>query len=629
MSELSNFTSTYGKKVRPVGAKLGDQFIVMPENIKVQDATGSSANSFDEILAAGFPDPDAVPTLSLITGSLTGTYRYYQAFYNEDRDHEGPSVFSADASPSGQGIRVTFNDTNAPADATHRRIYRNQNGGAIYYRVATVAIATGTYDDTASDVAISANATLELDNDRPERMGIVHTHKGYMFGGGDPDHTGGSEWDNRVCWSKLNNPDAWPTVNQTNIEPGLFGIIRAIKSQGDLLMLYKDEATFKWTFSLFPSGVPGLGDGDVRPINYHRGALNPECVVDIEGKHYCLDQKGIWINQGMSNYTDLTDPIRRFWDRINWDAKEWFSATWQDDRIWFFIALDDDTLPHHAFVYDLLAERSNRGVRWSLDRYDFAIVSSHRYWMGNTTAANAHKMKRRWVAVAMDDYGIPHALNYGYTDGVHPWLDCEGEVDSSTTTTVTDSSQTWSTTNNNSETVNVKGLYLRFYGPQAIGEYAGAFRITGVSGGTLTLDNTFSVAPPAGMPFWVGPISEAVYYTGHMDLGDVTRRKRATTLGIEYEPRGVNCRFNVGFSKDRVAAEGVAITDADESGWEATEGDAYVVVDAGGDRDNEGRLGYREIGVMGDASNLLQLIFDASGCNKPVTIHAFGIRSSA
>lgn len=634
MSELTAYSVTnYAKAVRPVGAKLNDVFVVMPENIKIQDATASAANSFDEILNAGYPDPDAAPTLSLIAGGLTGTYAYYFAFYNQNRDSEGPSVKTSDASPSGQGIRVTRADTNAPADATHWRVYRNQDGGAIYYRVTTETIATTTYDDTATDAAIAANDPLDLDNDRPESMGMVHSHKGYMFGGGAVNHSGTgvtrktlvSEWDDQLTWSKLNNCNAWPTVNQTMVEPGRFGILRALESMGDTLMVYKDEATLRWSWSLFPSGVPGLGDGEIVPVNYHRGALNNRCVADIEGKHYCMDQKGIWINSGSSNYTDLTDPIRPIWERINWAAAPWFSVAWQDDRIWFFVALDTDTLPHHALVYDLQAERSQRGLRWSLDYYDFAVVDSTRYWFGNTTAAGTFLSKRKWATVAMDDYGNPHVLNYGFRDGVHPFLDCSGTIDSSTTTTITDSSQTWSLTNENGETVDVKGLYVRFTGPNAIGEYAGAHRITGISGGQLTLGTTFSVAPPTSMGFWVGPIPQAEYRTPYLDLGDMAMRKDFIKFHLEYEPRGVDFKLRVSFGKDRCAVEGVSKTDTDESGWEATAGNDYIDIDMGGDRDTEGRLGYRAVQIMGESGNLLQAVFKAEGCDLPATIHAFGV----
>ena len=111
-------------------------------------------------------------------------------------------------------------------------MYRNPSpSGSIYYRVATVAIATTTYDDSSTDATISANDTYETDNNvaAVNTYGIVDAHKSRALMLGPYDWDGGTAYDHSVAWSKTNEPWSWPTLNTMKVEPGRYGLVRGAR----------------------------------------------------------------------------------------------------------------------------------------------------------------------------------------------------------------------------------------------------------------------------------------------------------------------------------------------------------------------------------------------------------------
>src|SRR5690606_14450440 len=116
--------------------------------------------------------------------------------------------------------------------------------------------------------------------------------------------------------------------------------------------------------------------------------------------------------------------LRAFWNRINWQGNTAakFCATYSDEAIFFFVALDKDTTPHHAFVLNLKAIRSGRGVRWWVYKFHHGIMDADRLWLGTSAAAVAHGMAGEIHPVVMTDNGYPMIIGAGYRDGLHPFL---------------------------------------------------------------------------------------------------------------------------------------------------------------------------------------------------------------
>ena len=105
------------------------------------------------------------PSLSLISGSLTGAYTYAVSAITGDSNGEyGETVTgsTATANPSGQGVRVTWSGVTG---ATGYWVYRSQpSGGGTVYRLVYVASGTTTYDDTGA-VTLSGTSPLSTATD--------------------------------------------------------------------------------------------------------------------------------------------------------------------------------------------------------------------------------------------------------------------------------------------------------------------------------------------------------------------------------------------------------------------------------------------------------------------------------
>lgn len=621
---------------RQNGDWLNNLFCVCPLNKMIHD-TALYDNSHNVFVDPGIPAPNGTPTLALTdvgTGNLTAnaTYSYYVVLYDPDRDSYGLPVQTGQITigPIGDNINITLTpitNEDTLARTTQFKIFRNIAGGTTFFLVDTIADSTTVYKDDESDATISANDSLVLDNDPwtdTGSFGYAKVHKGFLFLGGPANHLGGTDEDHMLTNSKLNNPDAVPLANAVQFERGKYGVVRGFDILGEDLVVYKDRCIGFWRFSVAPQFVGG--DGVLKIVNHSRGRVNHRCTVNVDGVHYNLDERGIYIFGGAGEVFEIADDLQYYWRHINWERKHWFHATYNDDRIWFFVCLYGDESPRHAFVLDMHAIRQGKGIRWWLDRYDQAFRDSTRYYLGNHAASTTFKMAQQMVPMAITKTGEFYGLNLGYRDGVHPYLTASSTVSASTTTTITGAG-TYSLTNENSDTINVVGAYVRF--PDLEGEYVGAHRVTGVSGTTLTLATTFAVAPPIGADFEVGGLPEVTYLTPMMSFGNSKVRKSADEIDLEFETRGADFTIRCGYSKDRKAIGKTnqrALTN--KSGWSADAGDTHYKVNMGGKYPDEGGLGQVSLPIGGEGFAYLQMELEASGPDKPASIESININIS-
>lgn len=634
MSNIKSFELSSVDVVRPTVAKLGKVILLAPYMKALTDTVGA-ANSINIVNAAGFAVPDAAPSGALIAGALTGAYAYYITFYDQTNDRESnPSAQSATVNPSGQGIRVTNNATNNAANSrvTHWRIYRNIAGGATYYLVATVAIATGTYDDTNSDATIQANDVLLLDNTAPatDTYKSAKCFRNFCFLYGPDNAVGGTDYDHRVVWSKVGNNDSFPSLNETDFAQGQHGIIRALEPAGPALLLYKDRCIIRWIFRTDPSGIYGDGGNDV--VNDQRGALNDRCVVNVQGTHFVIDRRGIYATRDGAVIDEIVYELDTFWQRINWAQREKFCASYDDRHIWFAVALDEDTENHWCFVLDRLAIDAKQGQRWFPEYYDFAIRDFDRQDCGMTSGATKYGMERKIVVVAIDDHMRQHIMAVGWRDGVSPELTAESTVaaSGSSTTVVEAASGTYSATNNDSKTVDVKDMYLRWKDPDAIAasvnapsdlDWRRAYRITNVSGTTLTVTPAMPVAPPAGATFWIGARPNAVMRTPQMHFGQPGLKKKLKGVRLQTQPGGMPIDMKMRVSADRMGwLEMQEDSDSDQSTYTMEKGHPDITVKLGGDFTEYTRKGLVELPSVTYWGYVWQVEFDASGPDRPVVI---------
>lgn len=611
---------------RQHAARLRRVVVVLNAEDTLYESTVDSG-TFDTFAGEiGIQAPNAAPTPATgAAGALTGAYSYYVQFWDNNRKVNGSeSAQSSTVNPSSEKVDVDLTPiTNEGSNGrvTHMDIFRNTNGGSTYYFVARVTAATTSYTDDNTDATISANDSIELDNDAPE-TGVYKyavTHKSRVFLVGNDD----------FIWSKLNNADAFPLVNRTKIERGLYGDVRIAQPVGDVLVFYKDGAIYELHFDQNPSGI--TGDGYGKTVNVSRGSVNDSTVVNVQGTHYVMDQKGIYQFRGGANVMRLSDPLKRYWERINWAEKDKFSAVQDEDRILFFVALDRDTECHYAFVFDLQAIYLGREPRWyGPYHFDYGIRHATRQRFNDHSTTAQFGMEWKSVASFVTEYGMLGYLVCGYRDMVDPQLTAVGTVTSATTTTLTDTSASFTRTNEASATVDVWGAYVRFLTlPDAdkpgSGDWSQAYRITTVNSATqITVTPAMPSAPPAGTVFVVGPIPNARFKTPLLGFGNTWAGKRAGELSLQYQPGGAN--FNIGYEVelDRRGAE-VAGMAVDETYYSVTSGRKQHTIALGGSLDNQGRLGVKKYPMPDRHFNYAQVVLDASGVDKPAIIDAMGI----
>ena len=643
MTQLTQ-TSITGSPIAKVSAdRLANEIIVMPYARSYTESTLRDGE-FDVVNLAGIPTPDVGPTQTNNGGTgPTGTgYSHYVTFYDATRDREGNGVINTGGTiaVTDDAILVTFADTNSAANSTvtHRRVYRNLTpSGSIYYRVGTVAIATGTFNDTFTDAAISANDTLETDSDAPavNTYGLARAHKARMFLAGPNDWDGGTAYDHSFTWSKTNEPWAYPTVNQTQIEPGRYGIIRALEPSGDRMIFYKDSAIYELHWNTNPSGI--TGDGFGKTVNTLRGALNARCVVNVQGTHYVLDAKGIYAFTGGTTVVELSARLLKLWRRINWGARDRFSGVATDDRVYFFVALDSDTECRYAFVLDLTAQRAGRGTRWYLEQYNHGIRDACRFQLATQTATNTWGLTHQALAVVITEYGFVGALGVGFRDLIDPQITATGTATGGSTTTLVDSGGTFTRSNEASMTSDVIGSYISIipavattrtisttYSATPPYKGLGVFRITGVSGTTITFTPAAPTAVAAGDTYIIGGLPNVTYKTPLLSFGSAKARKRSDKAVMEFQPGGHNYTVGFGTIKDRRGPDEITTTQTEDP-YVGTAGATQLTVDMGGELEEDARVGIQKLPTGERAFHYLQMFLDASGVDKPAIVDSLTV----
>ena len=637
MSQTAVTTSATTLEVaRQTGARLGNVFFQLNANLCWTETTLFSG-TYDVVNAAGIPEPDNAPgAANGAAGALTGAYAYYVVMVDATREIMGnPSAQSSTVNPAGNRVTVdltTITNEAANSRVTHFDIYRNLNGGTTYFFVARVTVATASYSDNNTDASISANDTLELDNNAPtaETYGIAKACRGYMFSLAAHNGIGGTTYEHDFIWSKLVRADNQPTVNRTKVEPGLYGRLVTAEPSGPFMVFYKERAIYELHFNVDPSVT--TGDGAASTVNTTYGTVNDRCVVNLQGTHFVLGEMAIFVHQGGGGVKEIHLPLKAYWDRINWARKRWFSAAADTDRIYFFVALDGDTECRYCFVFDLNAWRSEQPPRWYVYEFDFGVRDCATFQFGptgpNSACARFGMAWKRSVCV-MTEFGYTGILATGFRDFVDYGLTAEGSTTAGgSTTTFIDTNGTFTRTNEASDTVNVVGAYVTFIHPNAdkadSSHWDAAYRITAVGGTgnkTVTFTPALPEAPPTGTAYVIGRIPNARLYTPQLSLGLATHRKRAARIGLEFQPGGTMHTLGIEASVDRRAPAISGMT-VDSSVFTATARYPGVNVKIGGSLSLQGRIGCQIAPPPGRGFYLLQLILDATGVDKPAIIDA-------
>lgn len=238
---------------------------------KVFGCNGSNGNwKYDgtNAIDMGVAVPDAPAVAEGTSTGLTGDY-YYKVSWQIDSYEEGDaSVASALIQPTDDKVVVTKPTSTAEGDVTHWIIYRTEASGSIFYKLATVAVGTGTYTDSTADVSLDTGTTAPTDNNVPPvNADFVALHHRFVFLV-DKDTS-------RIYFSKQDYPETYPaayyfdvmTKDGENLDGGI------ISSQGGLWLFKKNNLYLLAGNDTTDFGIP--------PNSYtHYGCYAPDTLVD-------------------------------------------------------------------------------------------------------------------------------------------------------------------------------------------------------------------------------------------------------------------------------------------------------------------------------------------------------------
>lgn len=142
--------------ITPGGTSAYTAYALGPLAIASNQVTDST-----NLILSGVVSPPAAPTLALATGTAlnVGSYHYAYTYVAADGGETLQGTSAAITTTTNNQNVTLSNIAAGPYGTTARNIYRTLVGGSTYYFVATLNDnTTTTYNDTASDTTIQANA---------------------------------------------------------------------------------------------------------------------------------------------------------------------------------------------------------------------------------------------------------------------------------------------------------------------------------------------------------------------------------------------------------------------------------------------------------------------------------------
>src|SRR3990167_1289140 len=277
----------------------------------------------------GIAVPSSAPTATKgASGNVPpGGHRYvvtYVTTYGKESNRSSPS---ATVLSTGSQVSLTSIPVSSEAQVTQRKIYRDDQGDALYRFVATINDnSTTTYTDNASNADLSSVTAPEaggaVDNSSPDNMAFVWTHETYIFGVLADDRK-------TVMWTEANEPEYWPTLNTRTFHTE---VSAGIPTLGGSIIFGSD-----WMVQ-----VTG-GEGGSRTLQFNEGnpelgCVGPRAVCRAKQATFLIHDDGPHLTTSGVDDWYLGTPIRDQIDDL--DASSFASSilVYQRERyrvLWF------------------------------------------------------------------------------------------------------------------------------------------------------------------------------------------------------------------------------------------------------------------------------------------------------
>ena len=230
----------------------------------------------------------AAPTIgTIVTGNLSGSFKWKIVPRNSDATRKPASVASAATSLEADAVTVTW-VADADVAVVGYEVYRTTGTGAIFYFVDYVdGRTTVTYADNEEDLTILENRVLEEHGDAPPTAYLCVAHKQRMWWlrtDANPQ---------RGSYSDPGDPDSVYSENYIEFQDA--------ETQGDLItgavgnyegMLVVFEERSIWTVSGTGQIIGNLVDFNRTRTNAQTGAVSDRAIVRVPAGARYIDQTG-------------------------------------------------------------------------------------------------------------------------------------------------------------------------------------------------------------------------------------------------------------------------------------------------------------------------------------------------
>lgn len=536
-------------------------------------------------------------------GPLTGTVWYYFSYFDAKHNVESPIFCPFKVTGlAGNGVLISLTTlvNAAPPRTTHIKVYRSQsfpdgtNDDLVntFHLIAFIgaggpiegpAPTANQFWDQTSDAELSAITLSATRGTIPADFQFVHTHDNRVWGvTGDV-----------IKASSALNPDEFDinAVWAVGDEPGFD--ITALASQNDTLLAFKKSSMYALFYDTNP-----IEEMAIQRVLSNRGCINPKTVIDVDGQTFVLDYNGVYVFEDLSRTTPLSGKIQDFVSRMNLSVQEKFSAVRTKDKVIFFVALDDDTEPFHAFVLDLDAFRGQgREIRWWITRYDTGVLDSTMFFMAES---DQKSLRHSLVPLIFDSRAQTWILEWLESDGVPSPLISDAEIE--TTANVAGFGEIGISTSADGRgfssaaySYTARWLPIRLLLPSGLLSDALYIRTVN-SNTTIQVHRALTAEELAATRLYVGPIVSE-YDSATISLGDLADRKEARMAYLVTTPMPFAGAVELRFERDRSGPDFMTET-VDDGKYQVTQDREGFIVPVGGSL-REGGRGMQDVPLSG------------------------------
>jgi hypothetical protein len=314
-----------------------------------------------QIRRVGLAATSAAPTVADQGAGVFSDTRYYRTrWFDSVNNLQSEPSSTQTFVPSGSGASARISRPALINESETHWIVEESVDNANFYQIASVTVATATYDDSLTSAQVTTS-DFELSPDEgeyvpPRSARILVPDEDRLIAMGDYEN---DDLDSRVVWSPvgaapgIGNDERIPIDNFIDLDAGTDGGITGAERFESKIIVFKRS-------TIYGLSRTGAAQAAYLPSIYSRthGAMKDSVVAgtDSQGRPviYFTDPKVGPCVFGPQGVLELGQNIQQLWRRVNQSNSVTMRAVYhaQKRQVWWHVALDAATEPDTRIVYD-------------------------------------------------------------------------------------------------------------------------------------------------------------------------------------------------------------------------------------------------------------------------------------